>query len=112
MAAQFCPARARFHQAPQDPFPVPDGTAGFPHCRRLCGPWQLSRKGCEEKVLESICICGPEKVVYISCDVATQARDAKYLCARGYKAVRCQSVDMFCLTGHIENVLLFVKEME
>lgn len=70
------------------------------------------RKGCEEKVLESICQCGPEKVVYISCDVATQARDAKYLCAHGYKAVRCQSVDMFCLTGHIENVLLFVKEME
>ncbi len=68
------------------------------------------RKGCEEKVLEAICHCAPEKVVYISCDVATQARDAKYLCAHGYKATKCQSVDMFCLTGHVENVLLFVKE--
>lgn len=67
------------------------------------------RKGCEEKVLEAICTCAPEKVVYISCDVATQARDAKYLCSHGYKATRCQSVDMFCLTGHIENVLLFEK---
>lgn len=68
------------------------------------------RKGCEEKVLEAICTAAPEKVVYISCDVATQARDARYLCAHGYKAVKCQSVDMFCLTGHVENVLLFVKE--
>ncbi len=70
------------------------------------------RKGCEEKVLEAICQCRPEKVVYISCDVATQARDAKYLTAHGYTAKKCQSVDMFCLTGHIENVLLFVKAQE
>lgn len=68
------------------------------------------RKGCEEKVLEAICQCGPEKVVYISCDVATQARDARYLCAHGYQAVKCQSVDMFCLTMHVENVLLFEKQ--
>ena len=70
------------------------------------------RKGCEEAVLEAICQCAPEKVVYISCDVATQARDAKYLTAHGYAAQKCQSVDMFCLTGHIENVLLFVKAQE
>lgn len=68
------------------------------------------RKGCEEKVLAAICTSAPEKVVYISCDVATQARDAKYLCAHGYEAVKCQSVDMFCLTGHVENVLLFVRK--
>ena len=68
------------------------------------------RKGCEEKVLEAICQCAPEKVVYISCDVATQARDAKYLTAHGYQAVKCQSVDMFCLTGHVENVILFTHQ--
>ncbi len=68
------------------------------------------RKGCEEKVLEAICQAGPEKIVYISCDVATQARDAKYLTAHGYRAIKCQSVDMFCLTGHVENVLLFVRQ--
>ena len=70
------------------------------------------RKGCEEAVLEAICTCSPEKVVYISCDVATQARDAKYLTAHGYEAVKCQSVDMFCFTGHIENVLLFTQKTE
>ena len=63
----------------------------------------------EEKVLAAIAEAGPKRIVYVSCDVATQARDAKYLCSHGYKATRCQSVDMFCLTGHIENVLLFEK---
>ena len=65
------------------------------------------RKGCEEKVLAAIAAAKPKRVVYVSCDVATQARDAKYLCAHGYCAEKCQSVDMFCQTGHVENVLLF-----
>lgn len=65
------------------------------------------RKGCEEKVLSAIAQASPKRVVYVSCDVATQARDAKFLCQRGYEAVKCQSVDMFCQTGHVENVLLF-----
>jgi len=68
------------------------------------------RKGCEEKVLAAIAQAGPKRIVYVSCDVATQARDAKYLCAHGYHVTKCQSVDMFCHTGHVENVLQFVKE--
>lgn len=67
------------------------------------------RKGCEEKVLAAIAQCAPEKVVYVSCDPATLARDAKYLCAHGYSAQKCQSVDMFCQTGHVETVLLLSK---
>lgn len=67
------------------------------------------RKGCEEQVLRAILTASPKRVVYVSCDVATQARDAKILGEGGYKAVKCQSVDMFCHTGHVENVLLFEK---
>lgn len=68
------------------------------------------RKGCEESVLQAIIKCAPKRVVYVSCDVATQARDARVLCHGGYQAKKCQSVDMFCHTGHVENVLLFVHE--
>lgn len=67
------------------------------------------RKGCEEKVLAAIAQCAPEKVVYVSCDPATLARDAKYLCAHGYAAQKCQSVDMFCQTGHVETVILLSR---
>ena len=67
------------------------------------------RKGCEEAVLRAILQAAPARVVYVSCDVATQARDGRILQAGGYRAVRCQSVDMFCQTAHVENVLLFEK---
>lgn len=67
------------------------------------------RKGCEESVLHAIIKAAPRRVVYVSCDVATQARDALILTAGGYKAAKCQSVDMFCHTGHVENVLLFER---
>lgn len=68
------------------------------------------RKGCEEVVLSAIVEAAPRRLVYVSCDVATQARDAKYLCAHGYKVTQCQSVDMFSQTAHIENVLAFCRE--
>lgn len=68
------------------------------------------RKGCEVKVLAAIAQSGPDRIVYVSCDVATQARDAKYLCQHGYRVTKCQSVDMFCHTGHVENVLLFSRQ--
>ena len=63
------------------------------------------RKGCEEPVLRAIAAAAPRRVVYVSCDPATLARDAKILCANGYKADQCQPVDMFCHTGHVETVL-------
>ena len=68
------------------------------------------RKGCEEKVLSTIAKVGPRRVVYVSCDVATQARDAKFLCQHGYQAEKCQSVDMFCHTGHVETVVLMSRK--
>ena len=63
------------------------------------------RKGCEEPVLRAIAQAAPRRVVYVSCDPATLARDAKILCTNGYRADACQPVDMFCQTGHVETVL-------
>jgi 23S rRNA (uracil1939-C5)-methyltransferase len=67
------------------------------------------RKGCEEPVLRAIAQAAPRRVVYVSCDPATLARDAKLLCAMGYQADQCQPVDMFCWTGHVETVVLLSK---
>ncbi|MBO4934229.1 MAG: hypothetical protein J5441_03545 [Clostridia bacterium] len=51
----------------------------------------------------------PERVVYISCDVATQARDLKLFAERGYKTVKAQGIDMFPRTAHVESVVLITK---
>ena len=67
------------------------------------------RRGCEEAVLRAIAEAAPRRVVYVSCDPATLARDAKILCASGYAPVSCQPVDMFCQTGSVETVLKLSK---
>ena len=63
------------------------------------------RKGCDEKCLETILKLQPERVVYVSCDSATLARDLKYLCANGYKLTRVRPCDMFPETVHCECVV-------
>lgn len=68
------------------------------------------RKGCEESLLETIVKMGPEKVVYVSCDPATLARDLKYLDANGYEVQKVQPVDMFGMSGHVETVCLLTKK--
>lgn len=67
------------------------------------------RKGTEPAVLSTIIACAPRRVVYVSCNPATQARDAKILCEGGYRAERCQPVDMFCQTAGVETVLLLLN---
>lgn len=67
------------------------------------------RKGADELTLSSIVKMSPERVVMISCNPATAARDAAYLCAHGYKAERARAVDMFPRTGHVETVCLLSK---
>lgn len=62
------------------------------------------RKGCDEKCLETIVQMEPKRVVYVSCDSATLARDLKYLCENGYELKRVRAVDMFGHTGHVETV--------
>ena len=67
------------------------------------------RKGCDETLLETIVKMQPEKVVYVSCDSATLARDLKYLCANGYEITVCRGVDQFPQTVHVETVCLLSK---
>ena len=64
------------------------------------------RKGCEESVLETMVNMKPERIVYVSCDSATLARDLKYLCGNGYELKKARAVDMFPHTGHVETVCL------
>ncbi|MGE9964682.1 23S rRNA (uracil(1939)-C(5))-methyltransferase RlmD [Fusicatenibacter saccharivorans] len=68
------------------------------------------RKGCEESVLETMVNMGPERIVYVSCDSATLARDLKYLCGKGYELEKVRAVDMFPMTGHVETVVLLSQQ--
>jgi len=64
------------------------------------------RSGMHPKVVKEVAALGPERIVYVSCNPATQARDLKDLCGESYRLVRSQPVDMFPHTYHIENVAL------
>jgi len=63
------------------------------------------RKGCSQVFLDQLITLLPQKIVYISCDVATQARDIAYLQEHGYCAEICQPVDMFPHSYHIESIV-------
>lgn len=67
------------------------------------------RKGCEESLLQTIVDMQPEKVVYVSCDSATLARDVKFLRAKGYELKDVTPVDQFPHTVHVETVCLLSK---
>lgn len=69
------------------------------------------RKGCDEKLLDTIVKMQPERVVYVSCDSATLARDLKFLCGKGYELKRVRGVDQFGHTVHVEACVLLVKTM-
>lgn len=64
------------------------------------------RKGCEEILLETIVKMQPQRIVYVSCDSATLARDLKFLSANGYAVKKVQPVDQFGHSVHIETVVL------
>ena len=68
------------------------------------------RKGCDEKVLDTIVSMEPDRVVYVSCNPSTLARDLAYLNERGYKCHEIQPVDMFPHSVHVENVAWLSKE--
>ena len=69
------------------------------------------RGGMNPKTVNDILKLLPEKIVYVSCNPSTQARDIKLLVEGGYKLVKYQPVDMFPHTYHVENVALLVREM-
>lgn len=67
------------------------------------------RKGCDEKCLRTMIEMQPERIVYVSCDSATLARDLKVLCDGGYEIRKVRGVDMFGGTVHVETVVLLSK---
>lgn len=62
------------------------------------------RAGCDKKVLETFAAMQPDKIIYVSCNPATLARDLKILGELGYQTKKIQPVDMFPFTSHIESV--------
>ena len=68
------------------------------------------RKGLAEDVVESIARMQPERVVYVSCDSATMARDVKRFATLGYRAVRACAVDLFPRADHVETVVLLSRK--
>lgn len=68
------------------------------------------RAGCSEKVLNTFAKMNPQRIVYVSCNPATLARDLKILDELGYKTMKIQPVDMFPMTAHVECVALINRK--
>ncbi len=66
------------------------------------------RAGCDKKVLETFAAMEPAKIIYVSCNPATLARDLNILAALGYRTIKIQPVDMFPFTSHVESVAQIV----
>ena len=67
------------------------------------------RKGCDEATLSAVVAMSPRRIVYVSCNPSTAARDAKWLETQGYRTEKVQPVDLFPRTKHVEAVLLLTK---
>ena len=67
------------------------------------------RKGCDPALLDTLVAMAPERIVYVSCNPATLARDLAVLEAGGFRTVQVQPVDMFPHTGHVECVALLIR---
>ena len=68
------------------------------------------RKGCDTAALETMVKMKPERIVYVSCDSATLARDVKWLVERGYEVKKVKACDMFPGTVHVETVCLLSRK--
>ena len=69
------------------------------------------RKGCDETCLDTMLKMRPQRIVYVSCDSATLARDLKVLCEAGYEVKKIRAVDQFGMTVHVETVCLDRKSV-
>ena len=68
------------------------------------------RKGCDPEVIRTVVEMAPARVVYVSCDPATLARDLKLFGELGYETKTVTPVDMFPRTSHVETVVLMIKK--
>ena len=69
------------------------------------------RKGCDEALINTVVKMKPDRVVYVSCDSATLARDCRRFADLGYETLRATPVDMFPRTAHVETVVLLVRKI-
>ena len=69
------------------------------------------RKGCDEATLSAVVTMSPRRVVYVSCNPSTAARDAKWLEEHGYRAEKVQPVDLFPRTRHVEAIVSLQREI-
>lgn len=67
------------------------------------------RKGCDDATLEAVLQMAPRRIVMVSCNPATAARDCAFLAAQGYRPVKAQPVDLFPRTKHVECVVLLER---
>ena len=82
---------------------------GAPECNPDVIVVDPPRKGCDEKLLNTMVLMAPKRIVYVSCDSATLARDIKWLSDKGYKLVEATPCDMFGQSVHVETVALLVQ---
>ncbi|MDF2988892.1 MAG: methyltransferase, TrmA family [Eubacterium sp.] len=67
------------------------------------------RKGCDEALLNTLVDMQPQRIVYVSCNPSTLARDLKFLSGNGFEVKEVQPVDMFPWTGHVEAIILMTR---
>lgn len=67
------------------------------------------RKGCEQSLLDTMLAMAPKRIVYVSCDPATLARDLKYLCEKDYELTKVRAVDQFGHSTHVESIVLMQR---
>lgn len=92
-----------------------DAAVGVSECRKRFGDPNTiivdpPRKGLEKNVIETIVSAKPEKIVYISCDPATLARDCAIFAESGYMTEEATPFDLFPRTGHVETIVLLEKQ--
>ncbi len=104
---------AKINQIENARFFLGDASCIFHEIQGHCGSVALiidpPRKGCDPDFLLQTIKYGPRRIVYVSCEPSTQARDAKVLMEAGYQAVNAQPFDLFPQTRHIENVLTLLR---
>ena len=93
-----------------------DARIGIEACKKAFGKPDVivvdpPRKGLEAKLIEEICDICPDRVVYISCNPSTLARDVALFAEKGFLLKKIQAVDLFPRTTHVETVVLLSREV-
>jgi len=104
---------ARINRIENAQFFLGDASSIFQEVQEYSGSAALiidpPRRGCDPDFLKQAIAFSPTRIVYVSCEPATQARDAQILIEAGYRAVSAQPFDLFPQTRHVENVLTLVR---